>query len=122
MADLYEIVNFCAATNFRIFETGTINRCICSDFDIIFNNDNSQLVQFCMAPLLICRISKSARSNHYTGLQYDAVANSASFANCDMRMQQAILANFRLGTYVAAGVYDSAVANDGFFIDNRMRS
>ena len=78
VADLHKIVDLCPVANSRCFKTRSIDCRISSYFDIIFNDDNAELLEFCMFPFGICAKTKAARTDDSAGLDDDSVSNQAA--------------------------------------------
>ena len=97
MADLDEVINFGAAANSSGFEPCAVDRRIGAYFDIIFNDDDAKLFEFSMSSFCVGRESETARADDGAGLQNDAIADAAFFADSHMGMEMALAADADAG-------------------------
>ena len=96
VGNLDEVVDLRSLANDRRIETGTIDGCIGANLDIVFDNDNADLLEFMMASICIGRIAKSARTDDRAALNNHAIAQSAAFADGAGWIECAVGSDFHL--------------------------
>ena len=93
MADLHEVVDFRAAADTRFTDSGTVDRGIGCNFDVIFEHDDSGLDNFVIAAIVFLRISKPVGSDFCAVLKSDVIADNAELANADVRICLEVVAD-----------------------------
>ena len=93
VTDLNLVVYFGALTDPRFPEAGTVNGGVRSDFDIIVNLHDTNLVDFPVASVDKF-VAKPIGSQHHPGMEADPVAEHGVVIKSDPRMQEAVAANF----------------------------
>ena len=74
MPDLDKIIYFASLSDAGAFKTGAVDGGIGANFNVVFDHDISHLIELDMAPLLINRISKAARSDDGPWLDDDTAS------------------------------------------------
>src|SRR5215470_4880913 len=92
MPDLYQIVNFCPPADDCRAYGGAVYRRSRAYFNIILDNHHAGLPYFEPGIVRPFRVSESVASDHDVVLQYHPVAESASFTDYAMRMDQDAIA------------------------------
>src|SRR5581483_206653 len=90
MSNLNEVIDLCSLANPGGFETRPVNRCIGADLYVVFKDDNAELFKLSMLAFCVCSKPESARSDHRTWLQNDAVTDDAFFPDGGVRMEKAV--------------------------------
>ena len=88
--DLHQIIDFDSPTNKGSAQGCAIDRCVGPYFHIISYFHDSDLRNF--NPLItLFRVAKPIAADYDPGVQYDAVANSTTVTDNDIRVQNTIL-------------------------------
>ncbi|GAM26816.1 hypothetical protein SAMD00019534_099910 [Acytostelium subglobosum LB1] len=98
VGNLNEIIDLCPSTDEGLLKAGSVNGGIGSNFDVVFENDNSELFLFLVSPIPISCIAVATRADDCTGLNDHAVANSAPFSDGDMRVEGTARADSNIGS------------------------
>ena len=99
MADLHEVVDFRAAADARFTDSGTVNRGVGGNFDVIFEHDDSGLDDLVVRAIGAAREAVAIATDDGAVLEDDAVADAAKFAHHGVGMGAEIVADL-----VAAGI------------------
>src|SRR5256885_3987566 len=105
VAHMHQVVDFRAAPDHGILERPAINRDRCSNFDVIFNDEPTNLRELLIVSrLAIAYVAKSITAEHRAGVYVDTVADAYTRIDCHVRFNE------------------TALTDSGVFTDNRART
>src|SRR5436309_1363087 len=107
MADLHEVVDFRAAADARFTDSGTVNRGVGGNFDVIFEHDDSGLDNFVIAAIVFLRISKPVGSDFRAVLKSDVMADNAKLAYAGVRICFEVVSDHDPAANMNEGVNDT---------------
>ena len=93
MPDLAQTINFGSALHTRLAEGCAIDRRQSLHFHLVFENGDSGLNDFLLTAIGRFRKAEAITADHDSIVQYDAMADTAKFANRDVRMSSEIIAD-----------------------------
>src|SRR5215467_11290708 len=93
MADEDKIVDFCAAADARLPDSGAVNASVGLNFDVVFENGRAGLHDFVPGAVFFLGKAKTVGSNDGAILENDAMADAAKFADDRMGVRKEIVAD-----------------------------
>ncbi len=127
MGDHDEIIDLCSTRNAGLFKAGPVDGGISADFNVIFEDDDAELLLFDVFAFFIRSIPKSTGADHSAGLDDNAVAELAAFTDGDVGMEDAVAADFNTrakghGRSEECAFFDDAVSiNDAARANRHIR-
>lgn len=121
MADLNEIIDFCAAANARFAYGSAINGAVGLDFDVIFDDRRAHLLHFAPAAVFLARKAEAVCPDDGAILQNDAIADLAIFADDGMTVREEIVSDARAAIDAYEAVQNGMAADDYVIIDKAER-
>ena len=118
--DLHEIVDLNAFLDPSPTESSPINGCVCPDLNVVVNLDNSELRNFLVTAFDEFE-PKTVRADYCTAVNNGARADSRLFANGDVRINHARLADNAFMSNVSVGADHCVVTNRCTRLDDRER-
>src|SRR4249920_494239 len=89
VGDLHEIVDLGAAAYHRSAQSRTIDGCICTNLNVIFDHDNTDLWNL-DTTLAAAGIAETVAADDHTRVKYHPITDAASMSNHDVGMKYAI--------------------------------
>ena len=122
VADLNEVVDLGAGGDAGGLKTGSVDGGVRADFDVIFDDDDAELLEFGVLALRVGGVAKAAGADDGAGLKDDAVADLAPFADRDMGMEDTVGADWTRAPMETKGYNLGVVADHGVLVDDDIRA
>src|ERR1700719_1770375 len=94
MTDLDEIIDFSPARDAGNFKAGAVDSGISADLNIVFKDNDTELLLFDVLAFFIRSIAKSAGADHSAWLDDDAASDLTPSPDGDVGMEDAVAADF----------------------------
>ena len=96
MCNLTKVIDFDTFSNKRRTHCSAVNGAIGTNFNVILNDDISDLRNFLIHPVLIWCITKSVRTNHRTGMNDHVLSNLTICIDADIRKKYGIVPDLNI--------------------------
>ena len=121
VADLDEVVDFCAALNPSSAEAGAVHGGVGTDFDIVVDLHGASLWDFLLFPIAEF-IAKTVGSHHDSAMKNDLITDAATLTDCNIWVKMAVFAQCALLSDKRPGFNDGSGTNFGSRFDHHMGS
>ena len=114
-----QVAELRAATDSCLFKRTTVDRGICSNFDVIFDNEPTLLRKLrVLACGLVAHVAEPIRTKHCPGVHGDAVAEFGAGIEHHARIEAAISTDAHSRADDNTGIDPRIRTNAGSFLDN----
>ncbi len=120
--DLHEIVDLAPGADPRRPDRRSIDRGLCADLDVVFDDDSADLRNLVVGAVGPLREAEPVAADDGAVLDDDAIADPHPLANRDARVEDAVVANLRLPADHDVRIDDGARADSCAFADHRERT
>lgn len=121
VADLHLVVDLGASTDPCAAKAGTVNGCAGTDFDIVVELNDADLLDFDMAAFGEL-IAEAIRTNNTAAVNGDTMAENAAITERAIGMQNTISANAAAVTNADTCMDDRAVTDHDIVINDHART
>src|SRR5262245_26929130 len=121
VSDLNEVIEFRSTANHSSLQRTPIDAGVCTDLDIVFNNDLADLRKLHVA-FAILHVTKPIGPDHRARMNNDAVSDRHIFIDDNSRIQRAIRTNDGSLSHVTTGFDDAGIADNGPGLDDSART
>ena len=112
VADVDEVVNFCALADASLVEGPAVDGGVSSDFDVVFEDETTDLRGLLVASgVRIADVAEAFAAEDGSSLDYDAIAETDSGIDGDVGIDAAVGADFDV-------VADYRAGSDGRFVSD----
>jgi hypothetical protein len=94
VTDVHHVVDLRAPVNDCGIECSSIDRAICADVDVIFDQQTPDLGKELVTAALVANVTESGRAQYCSGLYDDAVAQFCSGMHRDIRPNTTVLTDY----------------------------